>query len=254
LQLIREFIPVALLFLGAMSSNDDRWCGALEFWSSVVCSMENSKVVNLHGVLDGNKEPNLFKRCLKTFMRSVARKCETTIVLKTHALRDAGNASFVDNNSIARRAVERRSLIWKIAGSSGDALVSPATSSPSERIRARNVKAFGGNTWNVHVILTGDIRSLEQISKNGSTFEWNAQDRFIVLIARREKHERLSIESHSKIDDVLKTLWSERKMHRVSVSEAILANDTVPINQVVRTYNPFAKVNNSGLYILHVAT
>jgi hypothetical protein len=252
LQLIREFILMALLFLGVVSSDDSRWCGTLEFWSSVVCSMGNSKVVNLHGVLDGNKEPTLFERCLKTFIRSVARKCETTIVSKTYVLRDAGNASFIDNNSVVRKAVER-SLIWKIAESSDDALIYPTTSSASERIRVRNVKAFAGNTWNVHVILTGDIRSLEQISKNGSTFEWNAQDRFIVLIARREKH-GLSVESYSKIDDVLRTLWSDRKMHRVSVSEAIFVNDKIPINQVVRTYNPFAKVNNSGLYILHVAT
>ncbi|XP_067208039.1 uncharacterized protein [Linepithema humile] len=207
--------------------------------------MENSKVVNLHGVLGGNKEPTLFERCLKAFMHSVARKCETTIVLKTYVPRDAGNTSFVDNNSIVRRAIER-SLIWKIAGSSGDALVSPAPSSASERIHARNVKAFGGNTWNVHVILTSDTRSLEQISKNGSTFEWNAQDRFIVLIARCESHGPLSVESYSKIDDVLRTLWSERKMYRVSVSETILVNDTIPINQVVRTYNPFAKVNDSA--------
>lgn len=244
LQLFREFFLAALLFLGAVSSNDGRWCSALEFWSSVVCSMENSKVVNVHGVLDSNKEPTLFERCLKAFTHSVAQKCETTILLKTHVLGErAKNTSFADDNSIVRRAVER-SLIWE---SSSDALLSPATSSAGERIRARNVKAFGGNTWNVHVILTSDVRSLEQISKNGSTFEWNARDRFVVLIARREKHGRLSVESRSKIDDVLRTLWAERKVHRVSVSEAILVNDTIPITQVVRTYNPFAKVNDSGL-------
>lgn len=209
--------------------------------------MENSKVVNLHGVLDGNKEPILFERCLKAFVHSVARKCEATIVLKTYVLREAENTYFVDNNSFSR--VVERSLIWKIAGSSSDVLISPATSSASERnVHERNqVKAFGGNTWNVHVIFASDIRSLEQISKSDSTFEWNAQDRFIVLITHREKHGRLSAESYLKIDDVLRMLWSERKMHKVSVSEAILINDTVPINQIVRTYNPFAKVNNSGL-------
>ncbi|EZA50867.1 hypothetical protein DMN91_011411 [Ooceraea biroi] len=100
-----------------------------------------------------------------------------------------------------------------------------------------------GNTWNVHVILARDIHSFDQVSKNDSIFAWNPQDRFIVLIVRSNDHNRLN-ESDMRIDDVLKSLWSKRKMQSVFISE-MLVSDTSRINRVIRTYNPFAKINDS---------
>ncbi|XP_018374120.1 PREDICTED: uncharacterized protein LOC108768249 isoform X2 [Trachymyrmex cornetzi] len=113
------------------------------------------------------------------------------------------------------------------------------------RIRKIRSDKIFDKTWNMHVILTGDVHFFDQISKDGTTFEWNSHDQFIVLFARFPEEHGLSNELNSRIDDILKTLWFKHKVHKVFVSKAILINDTVRIARTVRTYNPFIKVNNS---------
>lgn len=244
-QMIREFaLVLSLVYI--VSSSDFRWRNAIEFWSNVVCSMEDIKTVNFHNVLESSGSSIFLERYFQIFVYDIAHKCQTTIVSRIYTLRDSENlASFVNDNDAAHAAVKRPS-IWKIT--SNDALSSRVIlSSATGKIRIRSdKKTFSRNTWNVHVILARDICSLDQISKDGTIFEWNSHDRFIVLIARISGEDGPSNESNSRISDILKILWSERKVQKVFVSEMILANDTVQINQIVRTYNPFAKVNNSG--------
>lgn len=208
--------------------------------------MEDIKTVNFHDVLESVRESSIFlDQCVQTLACDIARKCETTIVSRIYTLRDMGSlAPFVSNNDVSYRSVKQPS-IWKII--SGDALPSRVMpSAASGEIRIRSDKTFDRNTWDVHVILTRDIYSFGQISKDDTTFEWNSHDRFIVLVARFPKKHGLSNELNSRIGDILKTLWSKRKVQKILVSEAILINDTVRINRIVHTYNPFAKVNDSG--------
>lgn len=196
--------------------------------------MENSKTIHFHGVLDNNKSSILFERCFEAFVHSIARKCSITIVLRTYTFPNSENTSFVNNNNVICGITKEPSM-WKIT--SNDELPFRVTSAKIERIRSD--KAFGKNTWDVHVILVKNIRSFDEISKDGSTFEWKPHDRFIILFVCREE-----MLYKSRLDDILKTLWSKHKMQSILVAEAI-ANDT-QIDQTVRTYNPFAKVNNSG--------
>lgn len=235
-QLIREFALVVLLFPPTLLGNDYRWYRAVEFWSSVVCSMENSKTVHFHGVLDNNKNSILFERCFEAFVRSIARKCSTTTVLRTYTFPDSGDTSFVDDNNVICGIAKEPSM-WKIT--SNDKRPFLIKSARVERIQ--NDKAFGKNTWNVHVILAKNIRSFDKISKDGSTFEWKPYDRFIILIVCQEE-----MLYKSRLDDILKTLWSKHKMQSILVAETIAVADDTRIDQAIRIYNPFAKVNDSG--------
>ncbi|XP_024869798.1 uncharacterized protein LOC112453325 isoform X2 [Temnothorax curvispinosus] len=241
----------ALLRTRTVSTSDCQWHNAIEFWSNVVCSMEDIKTVNFHDVLESGRSSIVLERCFQAFVYDIARKCETTIVSRIHALDDAENlASFVSNNDIAHiahRFAKRASSasIWQVT--SNDALPSRVRpSAAAGKIRIRSDKTFDGNTWNVHVILAKDIHSFDQIARGDTTFEWNSHDRFIVLITRfPEEQGPSSNESNSRIGNILKTLWSKRKVQKIFVSEATLVNDTVRINRIVRTYNPFVKVNDS---------
>ncbi|XP_011860394.1 PREDICTED: uncharacterized protein LOC105557693 isoform X2 [Vollenhovia emeryi] len=246
--MIRQFATL-LALLHAVSSSDCRWHNAAEFWSNVICSMKDIKTVNFHDVLESGASSIFLEQCLQAFVHDIARKCEATIVSRIHALRNTENAASLvaSNDERADRDARyaKRSSIWKIA--SGDALtcnrVTPSNNAAGETL-VRNDGSFDRDTWNVHVILTRDIRSFDQISRDdATTFKWNSHDRFIVLIARYPEEHGLSDEPDSKIDDILRTLWSRRKVQKIFVSEAILAEDTI---RIVRTYNPFAKANDSG--------
>ncbi|XP_050450325.1 uncharacterized protein LOC126850903 isoform X2 [Cataglyphis hispanica] len=234
--LIREFALMALLFLPTLSDNDCQWCHAIEFWSSVICSMENSKTVHFHSVLDDNSNSIHLESCFEAFVHSIARKCAIATMLRTYTFPDPENTSFVDDNDVIYEIVKQPS-IWKIT--SDDELPFQVTSAKIKRI-IRNSKAFGENTWNVHVILPKNIRSFDQISKDDSTFEWKPHDRFIVLIACREK-----VLNKSRLDGILKTLWTKRKVQSILVAETIAVNDT-KTDRAIRSYNPFAKVNDSA--------
>lgn len=236
MQLIREFALVVLLFPPTLLGNDYRWYHAVEFWSSVVCSMENSKTVHFHGVLNNNNNSILFEQYFEAFARSIAHKCSITIILKTYTFPDSENTSFVDNNDVICGIAKEPSM-WKIT--SNDELPFLVTSAKVERIRSD--KAFGKNTWNVHVILVKSIRSFDKMSKDGSMFKWKSYDRFIILIICREEMLYMS-----RLDDILKTLWFKYKMQSILVAEAIAIADDTRIDQAVRTYNPFAKINDSG--------
>ncbi|XP_072757068.1 uncharacterized protein [Anoplolepis gracilipes] len=230
--LIREFALVALLFLPTLSGNDCRWCHAVEFWSSVVCFMENSKTIHFHIVLDDNKSSSLLERCFEAFVHSIAHKCVITTVLTTYTPPDPENTSFIDKKDVIHEIAKRPSIL-KIT--SEDEFPFRVTSAKIEQIQSD--KPFGENTWNVHVILAKNIRSFDQISKD-SKFEWKSHDRFIVLIVCREE-----VPNNSRLDGILKMLWSKRKVQSILVSETIaVINDT----RTVRTYNPFAKVNDSA--------
>lgn len=237
LQLIREFALMALLFLPTLSDNDCRWCHAIEFWSSVICSMENSKTVHFHSVLDDNSNSILLESCFETFVHSIARKCAIATMLRTYMFPDLENTSFVDDNDVIYEIAKQPS-VWKIT--SDDELTFQVTSAKIKRI-IRNSKAFGENTWNVHVILPKSIRFFDQISKDDSTFEWKPHDRFIVLIACREK-----VLNKSRLDGILKTLWTKRKVQSVLVAETIAVVNDTKTDRAIRSYNPFAKVNDSG--------
>lgn len=246
------FTLLALLFSHAMSNSDVecRWHNTVEFWSSVVCTMENFKTVNFHVAPDNKRSivDRHFERCFEAFVHGVARKCEATIVSRTYASRYLGNASFIGfNNDAVHRVVSERPSIWKIA--SGDAIASrrDATATEEGIGTQRNRIYHGENTWNVHVILARDIRFLDQISKNDSMFEWmRPHDRFIVLISRQDERPR---DSDLTIDDVLQTLWRRRNVQSVFAAEMTPNDDTT--TRIVRTYNPFVKVNDSGSYRLH---
>ncbi|XP_029161062.1 uncharacterized protein LOC114932827 [Nylanderia fulva] len=234
---IREFVLVTLLFLPTpVPGNDCRWCSAVEFWSSVVCSMENSKTIHFHGVLDNNRNSILLERCFEAFAHSIPRKCAITTMLRTYVFSDMENyTSFIDNNDVIYRVAKPLS-ISKIT--SDDELPFLVTPTATVRFRSYNRDSFGENTWNVHVILVKNVRSFDQISKNdNSKFEWKPRDRFIVLIACQE--ETLN---KPRLDGVLKTLWSKRKVQSVLVAVV----DDARIDSTVRTYNPFAKVNDSA--------
>lgn len=248
--MIRQFaLVVFLALLYTVSSSDCRWSNALEFWSNVICSMEDIKIVNFHDVLESGRGSIFLEQCSQAFVYDRARKCETTIISRIYRLRDrSGNvASFVSNTDVAADRPVKRPSIWK-SRTAGDALPSRARpSAVGRRHEIRSDESLDGNTWNVHVILTRDIRSFEQISRDDATFEWNSHDRFIVLVARFPEERGPSNESDSRIANILKTLWCKRKVQKIFVSEvAILANDTVRLDRRVRTYNPFAKVNDSG--------
>jgi len=208
--------------------------------------MEDIKTVNFYDVLENvRKSSSIFlDQCVQALVYDIARKCETTIVSRIYTLRDMeSRAPFVSNNDVSHRSVKQAS-IWKII--SGDALPSRVMPSAAGKIRIQSDETFDRNTRDVHVILAKDIYSFDQISKDDRTFEWNSHDRFIVLIARFPKKRGLSNQLNSKIGDILKTLWYKRKVQKIFVSEAILINDTVRINQIIHIYNPFAKVNDSG--------
>ncbi|KAG5345525.1 GRID2 protein, partial [Acromyrmex charruanus] len=244
LQIICEFALLLFASLHIALSSSNQWYNAIEFWSNVVCSMKDIKTVNFHGVLESStisrKSAIFLERYFQAFIYDITRKCQTTILSRIYTPPDSKNL-FVNNNDIPYRVVKRPS-IWKIM--SGDALPSRIMLLNNVTKRIRSNKTFD-RTWNMHVILTRDVHFFDQISKDGTTFEWNSHDRFIVLFARFPEEHGLSSELNSKIDDVLKTLWFKHKVHKVFVSEAILINDTVRIDRTIRTYNPFTKVNNS---------
>jgi len=248
LQIICEFALLLFASLHIASSSSYQWYNAIEFWSNVVCSMKDIKTMNFHGILESSisKRNAIFlEQYFQAFIYDVTRKCETTILSRIYTPPDSENL-FVNNNDIAYRVVKRPS-IWKII--SGDAL--PSRVMPSNNVarkirKIRSDKTFDG-TWNMHIILIRDVHFFDQISKDGTTFKWNSHDRFIVLFARFPEEHRLSNKLNSRIDDILKTLWFKHKVHKVFVSEVILINDTIRIDRTVRTYNPFTKVNNSGL-------
>ncbi|XP_018374119.1 PREDICTED: uncharacterized protein LOC108768249 isoform X1 [Trachymyrmex cornetzi] len=208
--------------------------------------MKDIKTVNFHGVLESSstsKRSAIFlEQYFQAFIYDVTRKCETPILSRIYTPPNSENL-FV-NNDIAYRVVKWPS-IWKII--SGDALPSRVMPSNNVAGRIRKIRSdkIFDKTWNMHVILTGDVHFFDQISKDGTTFEWNSHDQFIVLFARFPEEHGLSNELNSRIDDILKTLWFKHKVHKVFVSKAILINDTVRIARTVRTYNPFIKVNNS---------
>lgn len=242
--MIHQFALVVLFaLLHTVSSSDCQWHDAIEFWSNVTCSMEDIKTVNFHDVLESVRKDSIFlDQCVQALVYDIARKCETTIISRIYTLRDIKSlVPFVSNNDVSHRSVKQPS-IWKII--SGDALPSRVMPSAAGKIRIQSDETYDRNTRDVHVILARDIYSFDQISKDDTTFKWNSHDRFIVLIARFPK--KLSNELSSRIGDILKTLWYKRKVYKIFVSEAILINDTVRINQIVHTYNPFAKVNDSG--------
>ncbi|XP_029680584.1 uncharacterized protein LOC115246109 isoform X2 [Formica exsecta] len=245
--LIREFALITLIFLPSLSSNDCQWCRAVEFWSSVICSVENSKIVHFHGV-DNNRSSILLEPCFETFVRSIERKCAITTILRTYTFPDSENTSFVDNNDVTHEIAKRPS-IWKI-NTSDDEFPFRVTSAKIERIQ--NNKAFGEDTWNVHVILPKNIHAFDQISKDGSRFEWKPHDRFIVLIACREE-----VLNKSKLDGILKTLWTKHKVQGILVAETIAVVNDTQTDRAIRSYNPFAKVNDSAygqIEIINVKT
>lgn len=234
-----QFALALLLLLRHRVSGSDcqRWHNAIEFWSNVTCSMEDTKTVNFHSVLESGE--SFLGRCFQAFVYDIARKCETAIVSRIYTLRDTDNLTFSD----VVRPVERPP-IWKVA-SSGEDAIPFRVMGPAGKTRIRSDETCDRNTWNMHVILARDIRSFDQISRDDTTFEWNPHDRFIVLIARLPERHGSSNESNSRIDDILETLWSKRKVQKIFVSEAIFRNDAIQIDRIVRTYNPFAKVNDS---------
>ncbi|KAL6259301.1 hypothetical protein P5V15_009219 [Pogonomyrmex californicus] len=234
-------LALVTFFLRTISNSDCQWHNAIEFWSNVVCSIENVKTVNFHGVFDSGRSSIFLDQCFQTFVKDITHKCQATIASKIYMLRDSENlTSFITNNDIIQRVVERPS-ICKIT--SGGKIPSRAIKSLiARRTRIRSGRVSGKNTWNVHVILARDIHSFHQISKDASTFPWNPHDRFIALIALPEENNSLS---NPELDDILKTLWFKRKVQKILVSNVILVNDTIQINQTVHTYNPFAKVNDS---------
>lgn len=242
ISLLRHQFALVVLFvlLHRVSSSDRQWRNAIEFWSNVTCSMEDIKTVNLHNVLESGKSTILLEQCFQAFVHDVAHKCERTIISRIYTLRGQENlTSLVGNNGAVVDRSVKRPPIWNVTSDYISSRVMPLTAG---NIPIRNT--FDRDTWNMHVILARDIHSFDQISRDDTTFEWNSRDRFIVLIARFP--ERLSNESDSRIDDILKTLWSKHKVQKIFVSEAIFFDDTVRINRIVRTYNPFAKVNDSG--------
>lgn len=207
--------------------------------------MKDIKTVNFHNVLGSAKSSSFFEQCFQVFVREVAHKCETTIISRIYTLRDKENrTSFVGNNDVVVHRSVKQPPIWTPIS---DYSFIPSQVMPlaTGNIQIRSDKTFD-NTWNMHVILMRDIHSFDQISRDDTTFEWNSHDRFVVLIARFPERHEPSNESNSKIDNILKTLWSKRKVQKIFVSGAIFLNDTIQINRIVRTYNPFAKVNDSG--------
>lgn len=217
--------------------------------------MEDTKTVNFHVVLESRKSSTFLEQCFQTFVYDIARECETTIMSRIYTLCDSENLVSLNNSDVAHRthmAVKRPSIREITSDDASSSRAMPLEA--AGRIQMRSDKTFTRNTWNVHLILVRDIHSFDQISQADTTeFEWNPQDRFIVLIARFPEEGAIdsfdspSNESNSRINDVLKTLWSKRKVQKIFVSETILVKDTVRINRIVRTYNPFAKVNDSGL-------
>lgn len=239
-----------VLLYQAVSSSDRNaieWRNAIEFWSNVTCSMKDIKTVNVHNVLESESKSSIFfEQYFQGFVQGVAHKCARTIsISRIYTLCNKENpTSFVGNDEVIDRSV-KRPPIWNITSDYISSRVMPLTVG---NIPTRKDKTFDSlDTWNMHVILTRDIHSFDQISRDDTRFEWNSHDRFIVLIARFPERHGPSNESNSRIDDILKTLWSKHKVQKIFVSEGIFyINDTIQINRIVRTYNPFAKVNDSG--------
>jgi hypothetical protein len=235
---MREFVFMISLFLCTTSSNDYR-CNAIKFWSNVVCYLENLKILHFYSVFDNSKSFILLEQCSDVFIYSIARKCKITIILKTYVPHDS-RSTFYSANGVVY-GPEIRPFIRKIT--SEDIIIFQAMSSV-ERISMQNDKK--GNTRNVYVFLVRDIYSFDQVLKNDSMFTWNSRDRFIVLIIQSNGHNRLN-KLNVRIDDILKLLWSKHKIQGVFVSDMMLINNTSPVNRVIRTYNPFTKINDSGL-------
>lgn len=112
-----QFALALLLLLRHRVSGSDcqRWHNAIEFWSNVTCSMEDTKTVNFHSVLESGE--SFLGRCFQAFVYDIARKCETAIVSRIYTLRDTDNLTFSD----VVRPVERPP-IWKVASSGEDAI------------------------------------------------------------------------------------------------------------------------------------
>lgn len=229
--------------------------------------MRGLKIVNFHSLLDSNKKDSrLIQHYLEILIYRITQKCEMTVITKMMYMpqKNERNTSFIDNNNRGICRTAERPSIWKFTSDDCDydmldsqaILLSPLSSTAMETLIQDDKTVRGWNTWNIHVILMRDTRFFDEISKNNSTFEWNQQDRFLVLIAHRsKKRERLN-ESNLMINDILRTLWYERRVQNIFVSQVTLINDTTWIDRIVRTYNPFVKFNNSGLYYtdLHIHT
>ncbi|XP_025157933.1 uncharacterized protein LOC105182887 isoform X2 [Harpegnathos saltator] len=256
--LTSEFILVVSLFLRAASFGDYQWRReAVEFWSDVICSMENCKTAIFHRVPSGDAGPastDDVSRYLDDLVRGVARKCETTIVSRTYVYsRRSSEKSFVGDEDMVRENAECSSSIWSITF---DHVNLPVTR-PTRRDAAKRTPTPNRdqdsshetrNTWNVHVVLAKNARAFDRAFLRNETFQWNPRDRFVVLIVdRRKKHqEDRENEPDVSIEDILRTLWHERKMYNVFVSEGILMNGTTRINRLASTFNPFVKINDSG--------
>jgi len=236
LQLIREFVFVIALFL--CTSDNDYRCNAIKFWSNVVCYLENLKILHFYNVFDNSKSFILLEYS-DVFIYDIARKCETTVILKTYVLRDPRNTFYSANGVVYGSVI---SSIQKIRWS--EHMIIFQTMSSVEKISMQNNKE--GNTQNIYVFLMRNIYSFDQILKNDSILTWNSRDRFIVLIIQSNEYNRLN-KSNMKIDDILKLLWAKHKIQGVFVSNMMLVNNTSSINRIIRTYNPFAKINDSGL-------
>ncbi|EFN84854.1 hypothetical protein EAI_10312 [Harpegnathos saltator] len=264
--LTSEFILVVSLFLRAASFGDYQWRReAVEFWSDVICSMENCKTAIFHRVPSGDAGPastDDVSRYLDDLVRGVARKCETTIVSRTYVYsRRSSEKSFVGGEDMVRENAECSSSIWSITF---DHVNLPVTR-PTRRDAAKRTPTPNRdqdsshetrNTWNVHVVLAKNARAFDRAFLRNETFQWNPRDRFVVLIVdRRKKHqEDRENEPDVSIEDILRTLWHERKMYNVFVSEGILMNGTTRINRLASTFNPFVKINDSAWGGIDVVT
>ncbi|XP_014489479.1 PREDICTED: uncharacterized protein LOC106752352 [Dinoponera quadriceps] len=247
-----ELILVASLLLRVISvAGDCRWSQAVGFWSDVICSMENCKTVNFHRVHD-RQNSTVVSRCFDELVLVVARKCEMTILSRAYR---SGDESFIDDEDAVRGSANRSS-IWRIT-SSADALVTRPMIKGISPQNDQKDPPHERNTWNVHVILARDVRSFHRILRN-EMFEWNPRDRCIVLIVHRKKDQgERGNEPGVSIEDILRTLWYERKVYNIFVSDGVLVNGTSRINRFVSTYNPFAKVNDSawgGIDVVSVNT
>jgi len=70
------------------------------------------------------------------------------------------------------------------------------------------------------------------------------------LIIQSNEYNRLN-KSNMKINDILKLLWFKYKIQGVFVSNMMLVNNTSSINRIIRTYNPFAKINDFFVNYTH---
>lgn len=215
--------------------------------------MENCKTVNFHRVLGNDRRSISVSRCFGDLVHVVARRCQTTIVSKTYTFQDSMDAeSFADDEDTVGESVKWSLIRRRITFDDGNVLATQATVKRAPVQRDVQVSSYERNTWNVHVILVTDIRSFDRILRD-KLFEWESRDRFIVLIVHRSKHQERN-ESSVVIENTLRILWYDYKVYNVFISDGLYINGTTQINQLVSTYNPFAKVNDSGSWIIRLST